>query len=44
MVTDSVLSWGVLVAITFYGFYRFVRAVIEADEARCKGGDSYDVW
>ena len=44
MATDSALSWGILVVFTFYGFYRLVRTIIEADEARYKGGDAYDVW
>lgn len=40
MVTDSVFSWGILFLLSCYGFYRFVRAVIEADERRY----SDDVW
>ena len=40
--TDSVLSWGILFLVSMYGLYRFVRAVIAADEKRY-GGDS-DVW
>ena len=42
MVTDSAVSWGILLLLSMYGFYRFVRAVIAAEE-KMYGGDS-DVW
>ena len=42
MVTDSAVSWGVLLLITLIGFIRAVKAVADADEKMHGGGS--DVW